>query len=145
MASKQNTCLLLVSIVLTCMLASCETVSVHRFPGSGQRVGHGPPAHAPAHGYRRKHVDGLELVYDSTYGVYMIVGIPDHYYWDGHFYRIYGGIWEVSFRVDADWAPATTVSLPPGLQKKAQGKAMGHKKKVVASGARYKSKGKKGY
>jgi len=127
------------------MLTSCETVSVRRFPGSGQRVGHGPPPHARAHGYHRKQVDGLELVYDSTYGVYVIMGMPHYYYWEGHFYRMYGGFWEVSLRVDADWIPATLGSLPPGLQKSGQGKAIGQKKKVVASAARYKSRGKKVY
>ena len=145
MISKQKTCLLIVSTLTLFMLASCETVNVRRFPGVGQRVSHGPPAHAQAHGNRRKHIDGLDLVYDSTYGVYVIVGMPNHYYCDRHFYRLYGGLWEVSLRVDADWAPATTISLPPGLQKKAHGKAIGHKKKVVASAAYNKSKHKKSH
>jgi hypothetical protein len=143
MATKLKTCPLIVSILTVFTLASCETVSMHRFPGSGQGIGHGPPAHAQAHGYRRKHIDGLELVYDSAYGVYVIVGMPNHYYCDGHFYRMYGGVWEVSLRVDANWSPATIVSLPPGLQTKAKGRAIGHKKKVVASASPYKSKHKK--
>ena len=34
----------------------------------------GPPPHAPAHGYRHKHPDGVELVYKSNIGGYAVVG-----------------------------------------------------------------------
>ena len=145
MTVPKKTGLVIVAVTFVCLLVSCETVNVHRFPAPGQRVGHGPPPHARAHGYCRKHANGLELVYDSTFGVYVIMGMPDHYYWEDQFYRIYGGVWEVSLRVDADWAPATIESLPVGLRKKAQGKVIGHKKKLVASGVRYKARGKKAF
>ncbi len=145
MVSKRQACHLAPIIVIVCILTSCETASVHRFSGSGQRVGNGPPSHAQAHGYQRKQIDGREFVYDSALGVYVMVDMPFHYYCDGHFYRIYGGLWDVSARADGDWAPATIESLPAGLQKKAQGEAIGHQNKVVASATRYKSRGKQAY
>lgn len=142
MTILQKTGLFVVSVVFVCLTTSCETVNVHQFPAPGRHVRPGPPPHARAHGYCRKHANGLELVYDSTYGVYVIMGKVDHYYWDGQFYRIYGGRWEVSLQVDAGWVPAIIESLPPGLQYKGQGKAVGHKRRAVASSANYKSRGK---
>jgi hypothetical protein len=142
MTSTQKMCLLISSLLTIYMLASCETVTVHRIPGSIHRVGHGPPAHAQAHGYHRKHIDGLELVYDSTYGVYAIVGMPDHYYCNGHYYRMYGDIWEVSIGLDTNWAPATRVSLPSGLKAKTMIKSKRHNGKAVASAAQRKGKHK---
>jgi len=111
------------------VLASCDTVSVYRIPAPrrGPGVGHGPPAHAQAHGYRRKQVHGYDMVYDSGRGVYVVVGVADCYYHEGHFYRLRGDLWEISLRADADWRPVTVGSLPPGLRAKAQtrGKAKG--------------------
>ena len=117
-------------IVLACavlMLASCSSVGV--YGTSGRRIGrgHGPPPHAPAHGYRHKHVDGVELVYDSGRGVYVVVGLPDHYYCDGHFFRIRGGQWEVSLNTNHGWRPAYGDSIPHGLRSK--GKSKGKWKK----------------
>jgi hypothetical protein len=124
------------------MLVSCETVAVYRPRGSVHQRGNGPPAHAKAHGYHRKHIDGLELVYDSTYGVYAVLGKPDHYYSDGYYYRMYGGIWEVSLRIDSNWAPTTVVSLPPGLKTKTGIKVKSQNAKAVASAKNHKFKRK---
>jgi len=87
-----------------------------------RKIGHGPPAHARAHGYRRKQVAGMELVYDSGLGVYIVVGLPNHYYHDGYFYRLSGTLWEVSLQPSSGWASVSGKSLPPGLQAKAKGK-----------------------
>lgn len=107
------------------VLASCDTVGVHRLPrpGPGRGVGHGPPAHARAHGYRAKRIHGHELIFDSTRGVYVVVGITDCYYHDGYFYRLRGDVWEISLRTDGDWGPARYTALPPGLQVRAKAKA----------------------
>jgi len=116
-------------LTMTCglalvMLASCDSVSVHRIPvpGRGPGIGHGPPAHAKAHGYRRKQVHGYEMLYDSSRGVYVVVGLSDCYYHDGYFYRLHGDVWQISVRA-RDWSPAGARSLPPGLRAKAKTKA----------------------
>jgi hypothetical protein len=105
-------------------LASCDSVSVHRMPDPtpGPGRGYGPPAHAKAHGYRHKQVCGYELVYDSGRGVYVVVGLPDCYYHEGHFYRLHAGVWEVSLQADADWAPVDYQVLPPGLRAETKDK-----------------------
>jgi len=113
----------LFAVALACMLfvlTSCSTVEVYRSPG--RKIGHGPPAHARAHGYRTKQVAGVELVYDSGRGVYVVVGFPNHYYHNGYFYRLHGTIWQVSLQPNSGWASVSQKSLPPGLQAKAKGK-----------------------
>jgi hypothetical protein len=114
------------------LLTSCDTVSVHRrrggWIGNGPstrsgRIETGPPAHAKAHGYRRKQVCGYDLMYDTNWGVYIVVGITDCYYHDGHFYRLRGEDWQISLRADSGWGPASVTLLPPGLQKKATTRA----------------------
>jgi hypothetical protein len=102
-----------VSIVL--LSASCSTYSVYPRPTVSKG---GPPAHAPAHGYRRKQVAGMELVFDSSLGLYVVVGLSDHYYSDGYFYRLRGGLWETSQKPDIGWKVVSESSLPVGLQIK---------------------------
>lgn len=124
--------LFLCAVVLACaalMLASCSRVSVCSTSREKIGRGNGPPPHAPAHGYRHKHKSkGVELVYDSGRGVYVVVGLPDHYYYDGHFFRIRGAQWEISLNTDGGWKPVYEDSIPPGLRKK--GKAKGKWKKA---------------
>lgn len=106
------------------LLTSCDTVHVHRRPnpGRGPGIGHGPPAHAKAHGYHRKQVCGHDLVYDTTWGVYVVVGVTDCYYHDGHFYRLSGDRWQISLRADSGWGPVGRELLPPGLRGMGQAK-----------------------
>ena len=104
-----------------CMLlltASCSEWSLRTGPGPIVKPGpgNGPPAHAKAYGYRRKHVSGVELVFDSGKGVYVVVGVPDNYYHDGYFYRLRSGAWEMSLKPDTGWVAVSMASLPPGLQ-----------------------------
>lgn len=91
--------------------------------------GHGPPPHAPAHGYRHKHHGhgGVELSFDSDLGVYVVVDLPDHYFWDGYYLRIEDGRWYASTELGGRWSPRSLRSLPPGLRKKhaAHGKSKG--------------------
>jgi hypothetical protein len=96
---------------------------------------HGPPPHAPANGYRRKHeqayhshTGSAELVFDSGLGVYVVVGMSDYYFWNGSYLRIRDGQWWVSTYLDGDWRPHDARSLPDGLQAKyakANGKGKG--------------------
>ena len=142
MRFKTITFFVVTSAIILLMTASCSRHRVYHEPTITKS---GPPAHAPAHGYRRKHVDGMELVFDTGRGVYVVVGLSDHYYHDGHFYRLSGGIWEMSPKPDGHWKVVSDNSLPIGLQVKAksndngrgksQGKAKGkHKKDSVSVG-----------
>jgi hypothetical protein len=95
---------------------------------------HGPPAHAPAHGHRRKyghhrhheghhHRTGVNLEFDSGLGVYVVVDVPNHYYWDGWYLKIEDGHWFASTRLSgASWSPREHAKLPPGLARKHPGK-----------------------
>lgn len=87
--------------------------------GCAYGPGYGPPPHAPAHGYRRKHRSGVELVYDAGLGAYVVVGYPGVYFHDGHYYRLHDGRWHVGVELDGPWRPAPPRALPPGLRKKA--------------------------
>ena len=105
------TAVALVCIVL--MVISCKSLTINI--GSPWRHRHGPPPHAPAHGYRHKH-HGLELVFDAEPGVYVVVGFPHHYYCRGHYYWYRGPMWEMSTRIDGPWKPVSEDKLPPGLR-----------------------------
>jgi hypothetical protein len=87
----------------------------------------GPPPHAPAHGYRHKHHHhGVELVFDSGLGLYVVVGRTGYYYDRDHYYRVVEGAWQVSVSLDSGWKATSHKRLPPGLAKKAaRGKAKG--------------------
>ncbi len=106
------------SVCMLLLMASCSEWSYRRGPVVTPGPGNGPPAHAKAYGYRRKQVSGVELVFDSGMGVYVVVGYPDHYYHDGYFYRLRSGAWEMSLKPDSGWATVSMSSLPPGLQAK---------------------------
>ncbi len=116
-------------VILVCMLlmlVSCRSFSIGI--GSGRKYGHkpGPPPHAPAHGYRHKYRD-VELVYDSGLGVYVIIDFPDHYYFNGHYYRRGEIQWEVSANLEGPWEFISYYELPKGLriEKKGKGKTRG--------------------
>lgn len=82
----------------------------------------GPPPHAPAHGHRWRHPSGVVLMYDSGLGVYVVVGRPSYYFWDGSFYWLSGDVWYLSPRIDRDWRPAGPRAVPPGLVRRHPGK-----------------------
>jgi hypothetical protein len=123
---------LLAAATGSCSLLACVIVddsSYHRGPSHPPVVerdeGHGPPPWAPAHGYRRKHErayqsrpDTVDLVFDSGLGVYVVVGIPNYYYWDGVYLRIDSGRWYRAPYLDARWAPCPVDSLPGNLRSK---------------------------
>jgi hypothetical protein len=122
MTFRKIALLLATSVCMLLLTASCSEMSVGMGPVVSSGPGNGPPPHAPAYGYRRKHVSGVELVYDSGLGVYVVVGLADHYYHDGYFYRLRGGVWEMSLKPNSGWAAVSMASLPPGLQAKGNGR-----------------------
>lgn len=79
-----------------------------------------PPPHGPVHGHRWHHSSGVELIFDSYLGVYVVSGWPQHYWWDGHFYRYRSGIWHrhAGPRLKGPWKPAPPRRLPPGLTRR---------------------------
>ena len=102
--------------------AGCETTSTGpKSAGPGKSHGHGPPPHAPAHGYRAKTEHGQSIRFDSGKGVYLVVDFPSHYYLDGKYYRLRTGNWEISGRIDGGWVSVTQAKLPSGLRVKSTG------------------------
>jgi len=141
MSFKSITSFVVTFACIALTTVSCSRYGIYRKPTVSK--GHGPPAHAPAHGYRRKHVDGVELVFDSGRGVYVVVGFSDHYYHDGYFYRLNAGLWEMSLKHNGGWRAVPDKSLPIGLQVKVKGNGNGkgrgkvkHKQGIVTMGRR---------
>lgn len=94
----------------------------------------GPPPWAPAHGYRHKHHDGVELVFDAKLGVYVVLG-HDHYFFHGdRFYRDHDGRWLVSAQFHGPWVSVAVTDLPSGLRvtkhKKHKHHGRGHPAKI---------------
>jgi hypothetical protein len=57
------------------------------------------------------------LVFASDLGVYIVVGVPNHYYWNGYYLRIDGDQWYASVNLDSGWKLRSDDSLPPGMKK----------------------------
>ena len=84
-----------------------------------------PPPHAPAHGYRYQHA-GDHLVYNAGIGVYTVVGHPDVYFYETHYYRYRAPYWTVSVDLDGPWHRVDYRRVPPGLAKKHHRRHHGH-------------------
>jgi hypothetical protein len=123
--------------VATIALPACGPISSVTLGRHGTRHvhhdhdGHGPPSHAPAHGHRRKHqhhAGNVELAFDTDLGVYVVLNLPNHYYWEGTYLRIESGHWYASADPYAKWRPHRAGSVPPALRKK-YGKSKHRKKR----------------
>lgn len=102
--------------------------------GPSKSRGHGPPPHAPAHGYRAKTHDGLELVYRADFGVYEVEGRTNYYYQDGLVYHKDSIGWIVGRSVDGPWTSVTEAQIPPGLRSDRPGQGHGQGKAKGQSG-----------
>ena len=93
--------------------------SAPRDAGVAQQEEHGPPDHAPAHGYRKKQGNAnVVLEYDARMDVYIVSGYDDCYYTAGQFYRKVQGAWEWSVCIEGPWRSLENRNdLPPGLRK----------------------------
>ena len=78
----------------------------------------GPPPHAPAHGYRHKQRGGVELVFNSEIGVYVVGGYSNHYFHDRHYLRLVDGVWHISVTLDRGWTTVPSKKIPKRLLKK---------------------------
>jgi hypothetical protein len=127
-------------IISICLffLSGCNTLGVSvQSPGSGYSKKthhkHGPPPHAPAHGYRHKHQDGHEFEYDSQAGAYIVLNMPETYFGNNLYIRLstYGD-WMVSTTLKGGWRVAVGNEVPYSLKeykgKKKSKKGKGHKK-----------------
>jgi hypothetical protein len=115
--------LLLLGSVLNCTNASFKsppTVTIKPMKS------HGPPPHAPAHGYRARTSDGVEVVYNSKLGVYVVFGISSYYYSNELYYRVNSDQWEVSAKFHGPWKAVAEYEVPfslrYGIKAKAKGK-----------------------
>lgn len=62
-----------------------------------------PPPWAPAHGYRYRNLDGLEIVYDAHHDLWEVLTIAGLYYLEGRYWRRVRDHWEWSDRHDGGW------------------------------------------
>lgn len=139
---RQTICTILVSGAAAGLALGCAPLSSVTIGGGGRhptRVEHpGPPPHAPAHGRRHKnrghHERDVDLVFDSGLGVYVVVGLPNHFYWNGTYLRLDGDRWYASIDLNGGWKPHGADAVPPGLRHKHHAKKRGK--------GRGKSKGK---
>ena len=102
------------------MITSCEHWSVYEKPG--KHKGYGPPPHAPAHGYRHKSHDGIDIEFDAGKGVYVVVGVSNHYYHKGKYYRFRDDWWETGITFKGEWKSVSERSLPSGLRSETKAK-----------------------
>ena len=126
-------------ILCLSVLVGCRTLQELgigiKHPSTGKHKGKGPPPHAPAHGYRHKHHDGIELEYDSGLGVYISVELPGVYFYNDLYLRLSGEHWEVAARFDGPWRPEAQGQVPfklknsKGAKPRGRGKARGRKNK----------------
>ncbi len=104
-------------------LGGCQGVVLAPHPRAAVVVHKaGPPAHAPAHGHKRKHQSGPELLFDSGLGVYVVVGYTDIYFHDGWFIRVHNGSWQISTTLDGSWQVKSAAWVPSSLRSKHHGK-----------------------
>jgi hypothetical protein len=116
-------CTILVLFLAACAPISSVTIGMDKGHSVHAEKGRhpGPPPHAPAHGHRHKQKhqgEDLELTFNSDLGVYIVVGMPNRYYWEGTYLRVDGDQWYASVNLDSGWAPRAEDSIPPGLKKR---------------------------
>ncbi|MBW2233436.1 MAG: hypothetical protein JRH17_23905 [Deltaproteobacteria bacterium] len=119
---RTASCIILILLLGGCGPFSSITIgkSSHPAVGTDRSAWQGPPPHAPAHGYRHKQRHqgrDLDLVFDTNLGVYVVVSLPNRYYWNGYYLRIDGSQWYASTNLDSGWELRSDDSLPPGLKK----------------------------
>jgi hypothetical protein len=119
---------------LTCLALSVALVApalpacvhhVHHGPVAAPAKKGGPPPWAPAHGYRHKHSQGVDLIFDAGLGVYVVVGYDQHYFHGKRFYRRGGSGWLASAQVRGPWLSVELSAVPAGLVAK-PGKKLRH-------------------
>ena len=146
---KRNLQISLILVVLVAAIAvlGCSRTIVYKsgHPRSTDTVKndrHGPPPHAPAHGYRHKHSNGVVLVYDSDLHVYLVSGYRDVYYYKGFYYRWHNGKWQTTRKVNGPWQRSYAKKVPKHLHEHVAVYARSKSKKKYDSKGKYNRKGK---
>ncbi|HKE12649.1 MAG TPA: hypothetical protein VKE73_13865 [Myxococcota bacterium] len=89
-----------------------EAVAAH----DGDELRPPPLAHAP--GWRRRHPDGVEIVYRSELGAYVVVGLDDAYYCDDVFYLWDSGRWLRAPHFTGPWLAVPASEVPANLTRR---------------------------
>lgn len=112
-------CLASLALVLSGCVALATGGHHPRSEARSQPAGYGPPPHAPAHGYRHKYERGLVLQFDSGIGVYLVLGHPGIYFYDGFYLRRHtAGHWLSSRHYTGPWKRRAAGDVPPRLEKR---------------------------
>jgi len=129
----------IVCILSPLMLTACQGLREigvkidppYKWDAGAEQHRNGPPPHAPAHGYRHKNPDGVELRFDSDLGVYVVVDMPNVYYYDGVYLRLSGDRWQATPDLKRSWYYEQDSRVPYKLKEK---KGRGHDKKSKERG-----------
>ncbi len=109
------------AVATLCLTAACSSSpSRSNVFVAPQATAGGPPAHAPAHGYRhnnkhKQRYKGIDLVFDTGLGVYVVVDMDEYFFDSGSFYRYRDNNWEVSIDIDRGWTIVASNKIPHGL------------------------------
>jgi len=76
-----------------------------------------PPPHAPAHGHRYRHQHGVDLVFDSGVGAYIVLGFDNLFFFNNNYMRFYDGYWHHADRHDGRWLRSRDKHVPQKLRK----------------------------
>jgi hypothetical protein len=109
------------SLLAACCMLVVPGCAVHQAPEpvaahDGDAVG--PRPLAPAHGWRRKHPDGVEIMYRSELGAYVVVGVDDAYYCDDVFYLWDSGRWLRAPHFTGPWLAVPANEVPANLTRR---------------------------
>ncbi len=111
MKNRGNTLLLTAMLCAGLAITGCVAYPAHR-----EGV-YAPPPRAPAPGYHQMYY-GHDLRYDVNLGVYLVVGMPNHYFYHDNYYRYHEDRWYHSHDLKGNWRTYDERKLPPGLAKK---------------------------
>jgi len=101
--------------LFTFVLMGCVQSAGVRY-GDAPSYRSAPPPHAPAHGYRHKHKKH-DMSYDSGLSAYVVLGMTDHYYDSGVYYRYRDSGWQVSGSIGGHWEDTVDRAVPSKLYK----------------------------
>jgi hypothetical protein len=109
------------AVLAACCLFVVPGCAVHQTPAAVAATDAneaGPPPRTPAHGWRRRHPDGVEIVYRSELGAYAVVGVDDAYYCDDVFYFWDAGRWLRAPHFTGPWIAVPVNEVPANLMRR---------------------------
>ena len=99
-------------------LAGCAVYPAYPGYADGP-YSYGPPPYAPAPGYRTSY-PAHNMRYDGQLGVYVLLDLPDHYYFNNVYYKYSRNNWFYRYQDRDKWRSFDGRKLPPGLARKYQ-------------------------